>query len=114
MRRSECGQASVELVAAVPAVLVAAGIVFQLLVVGYCSSLADGAAEAGALAAAAGRPVGPAVRAALPAWAEPRTKVDRDGETLRVGIAAPSPLEALGSRLGVDSSAWVRTPADDG
>jgi hypothetical protein len=112
MVRSESGQASVELVAGVPVVLAAATIVFQLLALGYCSSLADGAVEAGALAAAAGRPVAPAVRAALPGWARDRLELDRDREQLRVGIAAPSPLEVVGARLAVGSSAWVRTPGD--
>jgi hypothetical protein len=110
MLRSERGQASVELVAGVPVVLAAGAIVFQLLVLGYCSSLADGAAEAGALAAAAGRPVAPAVRAALPGWAADRMELDREGQRLNVGISAPSPLEALGTRLAVNSSVWVRTP----
>ena len=47
---SERGQASVELVAAVPALLLAALIALQLLLAGYALTLADGAAEAGALA----------------------------------------------------------------
>ncbi len=112
--RSERGQASLELVAGVPVLLAATAVVFQLLVLGYCSSLADGAAEAGALAAAAGRPVGPAVRSALPGWADGRLELDRDGERLSVGLRAPSPLEAIGAPLEVRSGAWVRTPAGDG
>jgi hypothetical protein len=114
VRDSESGQASVELVAGIPALVVAAAVVFQLLVMGYCSSLVDGAAEAGALAAAAGRPIAPAVRAALPGWANDRYDLDRSGGALHVSMAAPSPLEAVGGRLRVGSSAWVRMPAHDG
>src|SRR5436190_12328648 len=56
--RGECGQASVELLAGVPALLVAGLIALQLLAAGYSLTLADGAAEAGAMALAAGRPAG--------------------------------------------------------
>ncbi len=103
-----------ELLAGLPALVAAAGIVFQLLVLGYCSSLADGAAEAGALAAAAGRPVAPAVRAALPGWAADRVQLDRAGQRLGVKLTAPSPLEALGAPLAVGSSAWVRAAGSGG
>ena len=48
------GQASVELVAALPALLLAALVALQLLAAGYALTLADGAAEAGALALASG------------------------------------------------------------
>ena len=48
------GQASVELVAALPALLLAALVALQLLAAGYAMTLADGAAEAGALALASG------------------------------------------------------------
>ena len=44
------GQASVELLAGLPALLLAGLIGFQLLAAGYALTLADGAAEAGALA----------------------------------------------------------------
>ena len=103
-----------ELIAGVPVLVAAIVIVFQLLVVGYCTSLADGAAEAGALAAAGGKPVAPAVRAALPDWAGDRLELERDGGMLSVGLRAPSPLEAFGAPLEVRSSAWARTPAGDG
>ena len=49
--RGSRGQASVELVAAAPFVLIAAVLCLQLLAAGYSLTLADGAVEAGALAA---------------------------------------------------------------
>src|SRR3978361_1614615 len=45
--RGDAGQATVELVAAVPALLLAALISLQLLAAGYALTLGDGAAEAG-------------------------------------------------------------------
>src|SRR3954453_17769123 len=54
----ERGRAAVELLAAIPLLLVAGAIALQLLLTGYALTLADGAAEAGALALAAGGPPG--------------------------------------------------------
>src|SRR4051794_14568277 len=48
------GQASVELLAALPALALATVLGLQLLLVGYTLTIADGAAEAGAVAGAAG------------------------------------------------------------
>ncbi len=80
MRRpAECetpGQASVELVAALPALALAAVMALQLLLVGYSLTIADGAAEAGALAGAAGRDAERAAREAMPAWARARSEVN--------------------------------------
>ena len=108
--RGECGQASVELLAGVPALLVAGLIALQLLATGYSLTLADGASEAGAMALAAGRPAGPAVRGALPGWARDRVEVGVDGGRLTVSLRPPSPLGAIAKRLEVSSSAWVRRP----
>jgi hypothetical protein len=104
------GQASVELLAAVPALLLAGLIALQLLATGYTLTLADGAAEAGAMALAAGRPAAPAVREALPGWARNRVDVALDGGQLTVRLRPPSPLAAVARRLEVSSSAWVRRP----
>src|SRR5256885_1133802 len=52
--RSESGQASVELLGALPALLVVGLVVLQLLAIGYSKVLAGDAAEAGALAMAGG------------------------------------------------------------
>ena len=51
---AERGQATVEAIAALPALLLAGLISLQLLAAGYTLTLADGAAESGALALAAG------------------------------------------------------------
>ncbi|MEK6327991.1 MAG: pilus assembly protein [Actinomycetota bacterium] len=108
----ERGQASIEVLAGIPALLLAGLIAFQLLAAGYSLTLADGAAEAGAMALATGRPASPAVREALPGWARPRVGVEIDGGRLTVRLRPPSPLAGLARRLEVSSSAWVRRPAN--
>lgn len=111
-RRSwERGQASVELLAAVPALLLAGLVSLQLLAAGYALTLADGAAEAGALALAAGKPPAAAVRDALPGWAERRVDVDVDGGRIAVRLRPPSPVPGIADRLASVSEAWVRRPA---
>jgi hypothetical protein len=105
-RRS--GQASIELVAALPALMLAALIAFQLLATGYSLALADGAAEAGAFARAAGEDPEEAARAAMPGWAEDRVKVEAVGGRIAVELLPPSPLPGLGEVLSVSSTAWVR------
>jgi hypothetical protein len=108
----ERGQASIELVAAVPAILLVGLLCLQLLATGYSASLADGAAEAGAVAMAAGLPADSAVDAALPDWARDRAAVDADGGRLTVTLRPPSPLAPLARALEVRSSVWVRRPGE--
>jgi hypothetical protein len=98
-------------VAAVPALLLAGLIALQLLAAGYTLTLADGAAEAGAMALAAGRPATPAVREALPGWARNRVDLGIEGGRLTVRVRPPSPLAAVARHLEVSSSTWVRRPA---
>jgi hypothetical protein len=113
MARSR-GQASVELIGALPALALAAALALQLLLVGYSLTIADGAAEAGALAGAAGRNARDAARDALPGWARGRAKVDAADGRVRVELRPPAPLPALASALSVSSEAWARPPAPGG
>lgn len=105
---AERGQATVELFAALPVLLLAALVALQLLVAGYALTLADGAAEAGALALASGEPAVEAVRAALPGWAADDVAVAVEGGRVSVRLRPPSPIEALAERLIVSSSAAAR------
>jgi hypothetical protein len=105
---NERGQASVELVAAIPALLLAALIALQLLLAGYALTLADGAAEAGALALASGRSATAAAREGLPGWARDDVEVDVGGGTVTVRLRPPSPFGILGDALTVRSSASAR------
>jgi hypothetical protein len=110
MRRPDTssGQSTVEMVAALPALLLAGLLVLQLLATGYALTLADGAAEAGALALASGRPAVAAVRGALPGWAEDDVDVSVAGGRVTVRLRPPSPIPALADRLAVTSSAAAR------
>lgn len=107
----ERGQASVELVAALPGLVLAGLLCLQLLATGYSLTLADGAAEAGAVAIASGLPAQPAVRAALPGWARERIELEVDGGRLTVRLRPPSAIAAVGRALEVSSTAWARPPA---
>jgi hypothetical protein len=105
---AERGQATVELVAALPALLLAALVALQLLAAGYAMTLADGAAEAGALALASGGSPKDAARAALPDWAEDDVAVEVEGGKVSVRLRPPSPFEAVSERLAISSSAAAR------
>lgn len=107
MGREE-GQSTVELVAALPALLLAGLLALQLLVTGYALTLADGAAEAGALALATGQPARVAAHDALPDWAENEVAVAVRAGRVTVSLRPPSPLPAIGDHLTVSSSAAVR------
>jgi hypothetical protein len=109
-RRRRAGQASIELVAALPALVLATAIAFQLLLVGYSMTIADGAAEAGALAGSAGRDAGRAAKRALPGWARGRSHVSSGGGKVTVELRPPAPLGAVAEALAVTSEAWSRSP----
>jgi len=111
---SALGQASVELLAALPALALAAVLGLQLLLVGYTLTIADGAAEAGAVAGAAGRDARQAAREALPGWARGRAAVSAADGRVRVAVRPPAPLPALAEALEVSSEAWSRPPPGAG
>lgn len=102
------GQATVELVAALPALLLAGYVAFQLLAAGYALTLADGAAEAGALALASGRPASRAAREALPGWAADEVDVSVRGGRVTVRLRPPALSAAIAERLTVTGSAAAR------
>lgn len=104
----ETGQSTVELVAALPALLLAGLLALQLLVTGYALTLADGAAEAGALALASGRPAADAAREALPDWARDDVDVSVRGGRITVRLRPPSPFPAVADGLAVTSAAVAR------
>ena len=111
---SRRGQASVELIAALPALALAAVLAVQLLLVGYSLTIADGAAEAGALAGAAGENARDAARRALPEWARGRARVSAAGGRVRVELRPPAPMSAVADALSVSSEAWSRPPGTGG
>lgn len=112
MTRNEAarGQATVEAIALVP-LMVAVGLgLLQLLAVGYASVLAGNAAEAGALAVAAGGDPRGGVRQALPGWSRARARVEVNGGRVEVHLRPPSPLKALADGLEVTGTATVEAP----
>ena len=104
------GQATVETIALAPVVIAIGLAMFQLLAVGYASVLAGNAAEAGALALAAGTDARDGAELALPGWSRARAQVDVDGGRVKVHLRPPSPLEALADGLEVSASAAVEAP----
>lgn len=103
----ERGQASVELLGALPALLVLALVVLQLLAVGYAGVLAGNAAEAGALALAAGADPRAGAREALPGWTRAGASIAVAGGRVGVRLRPPSPLRAVARALEVSASAQV-------
>jgi len=101
------GQASIELVAALPLVLALALASVQLLAVGYSSVLAGNAAEAGALALAAGGEARAGAREALPGWSRARARITARGGHVEVRLRPPALLDALSERLEVKADAAV-------
>ena len=112
MRRigSSPGQASVELLGALPVVLVLGLVLLQLLAVGYACVLAGNAAESAALAVASGGQALKAARAAVPGWSKARMEVDVKGGRVEVRMRPPSALEALARKLEVHAAAVVEAP----
>lgn len=96
MRRAatQRGQASVELVAVAPMLIIVMLAVAQLSVAGYALWSAGSAARAGARAAQVGGDVERAARSALPGWLEHGAAVDA-GEPVRVRVEAPALLPGV-------------------
>ena len=91
----ERGQASIELVAALPFVLLVGALVWQLALAGQTAWLTANAARAGARADAVGRDPGAAVRSALPRSLERGLEVERRAEGgVRVSVRVPLLLRA--------------------
>jgi hypothetical protein len=104
---SERGQASVEVVAMIPALLMVGLGLLQLLAIGYAATLAGAAAEAGALAVAGGGDARGAARASMPGWSRAGMHLEQRDGRVRVTVRPPSPIRALGRKLAVEASAAV-------
>ena len=97
-------------VCATVAILAVALGALQLLAVGYASVLAGTAAEAGALALAAGADPQAAAKESLPGWSDARARVAVSGGRVEVRLRPPAPLRALAERLEVTADAAVEAP----
>lgn len=87
--RGQHGQASIELVAALPFVLLVGALVWQCALAGHTAWLAAHAARAGARAELVDGDVDSAVRSVLPGGLERGLKIVREGGVVRVGVRVP-------------------------
>ena len=102
----ERGQASVELVAAVPVVLAIGAIAWQLALAGHTAWLTAHAARAGARADAVGADARAAAGSALPAGLRRGLRVERLRRGgVRVRVAVPALLYRWRSPATVDATA---------
>ena len=104
--RAESGQASVETVAVVPLVLLAAAVAWQLVLTSHTLWLCANAARAAARAELVGRSAERAARSALPRSLERDLSVRRlDGSGVRVSLRVPLLLRSWRSPVEVSSAA---------
>jgi hypothetical protein len=96
--RTESGQASVEVVALLPLVVVAALAVMALLAAGQARELARHAAAAGAMAILQDADPEQAARAAAPTWPTTRMDVRVQGRRVLVRVRPSAPF---GLRVGL-------------
>jgi hypothetical protein len=101
------GQASVELLGSVPALLLVAALVWQLALAGQAAWLCANAARAAARAEAVGRSGRAAARSALPRSLERGMRVERPGGAVRVSLHIPLLLHAWHSPLTVAATAHL-------
>jgi hypothetical protein len=106
----ERAQAGIELLAAALIVAITGLAVFQLLAAGHAAAIADGAAEAAAIALVNGRDPDAAARQAAPGWPGRSVRVRTRGDRVTVELTAPAALRALRGRLHVTAAATARAP----
>jgi hypothetical protein len=104
-RRAEAGQATVELVAALPLLVAVALAAFQVLAAGLARELADHAAEAGAVAALQDADAAAAARRAIPGWARSRLTVSVARDTVHVRLRPPALVPGTSSLLTASATA---------
>jgi hypothetical protein len=99
------GQASVELVATLPFVLLAGLVAWQLLLAGHTLWLCAAAARTAARADAVGERTEPAARSALPDALERHLKVERrPGGGVKVSVQVPLVLEQWSTPVRVSAT----------
>ena len=103
----ERGQASVELLGALPALLLVALAAWQLMLAGEASWLAGNAARVGARAEAVGADPEAAVRSALPAHLRHGLRVSRRDGAVTVRVRLPIVMHGWGSPLRIGATAGL-------
>src|SRR3954453_21395425 len=108
--RQETGQASVEMVATLPAVLLVGLLVWQLALAGHAAWATANAARVAARAAAGDRDAEQAARSALPKRLEHGLRVrELDDGAIDVRVRVPLLLDSLGSVATVHARASLET-----
>jgi hypothetical protein len=109
--RQEDGQASVEMVATLPVILLVGLLVWQLAIAGHAAWACANAARVAARAAAVDRDAEKAARSALPRRLEEglRVREDDDG-AIDVRVRVPLLVRALGSVATVRARASLEVP----
>jgi uncharacterized protein (UPF0333 family) len=102
--RGERGQATVELVALVPAVVVACVIAWELVLAGHAAWVAAHAARAGARAVAVGRDGRAAARSVA---SSASVTVLGDGRRVRVRVPVPLVVPGWNSAVRVSATAGL-------
>jgi pilus assembly protein CpaE len=109
-REHERGQASVEFLGVLPAVLLIALGAWQLALAGQAIWLSGNAARVGARAQAVGRDPVAAVRSALPSYLRRDLRVRGDRGQVRVRVAVPLLLRRWPVPIHVGASAGREQP----
>ena len=103
---SESGQASIELVAMMPVILLVGAVAWQLALAGHTAWLTAHAARAAARAEAVGEGPAPAARSALPRSLEDDVEVERlEGGGVRVSVRVPLLMRNWNAPVRVDAAA---------
>ena len=109
--RAEDGQASVELVAVLPVVLLIGAVLWQLAITGHAAWMCAHAARAAARAEAVGRDGRAAARSVLPKALERGLRVRRrEGGGVRVSVRIPLLLRRWRSPATVSATAALTPP----
>jgi pilus assembly protein CpaE len=104
--RSEAGQASVELVAVLPLVLLVGLLLWQLALAAHTAWLCANAARVAARAEAVGRSGRDAARSAVPAGMRDGLRVSRDSDDrVRVRLAVPVLVRSWRAPVSVAATA---------
>ena len=103
---SESGQASIELVAMMPVILLVGAVAWQLALAGQTAWLTAHAARAAARAEAVGQRPAKAARSALPRSLEDDIEVKRlEGGGVRVSVRVPLLMRDWNAPVRVDAAA---------
>jgi len=111
LRRCD-GQSGIEVLGAIPLLLIVVLACAQLLAAGVARVAASSAANAAAMALLQGGDAAAAARAAAPGWTHPHIAVSVSGRHARVRLTPPSLLPGLAGLLSTTAEADAGPAAD--